>query len=61
MKWIDVNGNEHIINPHMELQMQQPNCKYLLPCGICTLFSDLHTCDILKEAKKNENTNQDTV
>ena len=59
MKWIDVNGNEHIINPHMELRMQQPNCKYLLPCGICTLFSDLHTCN-LKEVK-NENTNQDTV
>ena len=52
MKWIDANGNEHIIDPHMELQMQQPNCKYLLPCGLCTLLSDLHTCDLLKEVKE---------
>lgn len=55
MKWIDVNGNEHIINPHMELQMQQPNCKFLLPCGLCTLTSSLKTCCMLLEVKHEDN------
>ena len=47
MKWRDINGNEHVINENVELLAQQPNCKYLLPCGICTMFSELRTCSLL--------------
>lgn len=52
IEWKDYNGNFHIINENTELKLQQPNCKYLLPCGLCTLHSDLHTCDLLKEVKE---------
>lgn len=54
IEWKDYNGNFHIINENVELKLQQPNCKYLLPCGLCTLHSDLHTCDLLKEANNED-------
>ena len=52
IEWKDFNGNYHLIHENVVLQQQQPNCKYLLPCGLCTLLSDLHTCDLLKEVKE---------
>lgn len=54
MEWKDMNGNNHVINNNIELSLQQPSCKYLLPCGICTLTSNMHTCSLLKEETKNE-------
>lgn len=60
MIWIDMNGNTHKINEMISLSDQQPNCKHLLPCGICTLTSSLDTCYLLR-GKNNENINQDTV
>lgn len=47
-EWKDMNGNGHIINNNMPLSMQQPNCKYLLPCGICMLTSEMNTCSLLR-------------
>lgn len=54
MIWKDMNGNEHVISDKILLSNQQPNCKYLLPCGICTLTSSLDTCYLLREVKKND-------
>lgn len=51
MKWTDMNGTEHEISENIELQLQQPRCKYLLPCGLCTLTSSLATCNLLKDPK----------
>ncbi len=51
MKWTDFNGTEHKISDNLELQLQQPNCQYLLPCGLCTLTSSLETCCLLKDPK----------
>lgn len=51
MKWTDINGTEHEIIENIELQLQQPRCKYLLPCGLCTLTSSLVTCSLLKDPK----------
>lgn len=48
MIWTDFNGNEHILSDKVALSLQQPDCKYLLPCGIYTLTSDLYTCALLK-------------
>lgn len=53
MKWTDMNGKDHEICENIELRLQQPNCKYLLPCGICTLTSSLETCYLLR-GKKND-------
>lgn len=53
MKWTDMNGIEHEICPNIELRLQQPNCKYLLPCGLCTLTSSLETCYLLKDPKSS--------
>lgn len=52
MEWTDYNGNKHIVNTDVELSLQQPNCKYLLPCGICILTSRMDTCSLLKTDKK---------
>lgn len=52
MEWTDFNGNKHIVCTNVELKLQQPNCKYLLPCGLCILTSSLATCSLLKEDKK---------
>ena len=54
MRWKDYNGNVHEVSECMELSAQQPDCKFLLPCGICTLTSDMRTCDLLKGVKKND-------
>lgn len=54
MIWKDCNGNEHEINDHIELKFQYPDCKYLLPCGICTLFGKYTTCNMLAVIKKEE-------
>ena len=48
MKWTDMNGIEHEICESMEISLQQPNCKYLLPCGVCTLTQGNFTCDLLR-------------
>ena len=47
-EWKDMNGNKHIINNNIELRLQQPNCQYLLPCGICTFTTDMKTCCLLR-------------
>ena len=54
IEWKDFNGNYHLIHENVVLQHQQPNCKYLLPCGLCALHSDLPTCSILKGVNDNE-------
>lgn len=54
IEWTDSNGNIHSIDDRVELRLQQPNCKYLLPCGLCTLTSSLSTCYLLKGVKKND-------
>lgn len=41
----------------VELKEQLPDCKYLFPCGICTLFPDNKTCRLLVEVKYNDNRN----
>ena len=48
MKWTDVNGNEHEVCESMDIRLQQPNCKYLLPCGLCTLTPENNTCALLR-------------
>lgn len=53
MKWKDMNGNEHVIADKILLSNQQPNCKYLLPCGICVLTSSLETCYLLRDPKSS--------
>lgn len=58
IEWKDYNGNLHSIADNIELEMQQPRCKYLLPCGLCTLFTDLKTCSLLMEVKKNEDSDE---
>ena len=57
IEWKDYNGNWHSISDNIALEMQQPRCKYLLPCGLCTLLPDLKTCSLLREAK-NEDTDE---
>lgn len=47
MKWKDFNGNEHVINENIQLDLQQPKCQYLLPCGVCTIDNTLRTCSLL--------------
>ena len=55
MIWTDFNGNEHYLNDHMEFKEQIPNCKYILPCGLCSLFPDLKTCRMMMyEVNNNE-------
>lgn len=54
MIWKDYNGNEHFVSDNIELKLQQPNCKYLCPCGICSLLPDLKTCSMMIEVKKND-------
>ena len=61
VSWKDLNGNEHSMDTSIELDLQQPKCKYLLPCGICTLTIDNNTCHLLQgvkinDAKEEENT-----
>lgn len=57
IEWKDFNGNCHSITDNIALEMQQPRCKYLLPCGLCTLLPDLKTCSLLMEVK-NEDTDK---
>lgn len=54
MRWKDYNGTVHEISESIELSAQQPNCKFLLPCGICTLKSSLETCCLLKKGEQDE-------
>lgn len=58
MKWTDMNGKEHEVFEGVEIRLQQPNCKYLLPCGLCTLTPENYTCSLLrgKNNGKEENT-----
>ena len=44
-KWTDINGTEHNIDTTI---MMQPNCKYLLPCGLCDLTNEHYTCTLLR-------------
>lgn len=53
--WVDINGNIHIVPDGVLLKDAMPDCKYLLPCGICCMVSDLKTCSLLKEYKVHEN------
>ena len=55
IEWKDFNGNYHLIHENVLLQQQQPNCKYLLPCGLCALHSDLPTCVFLRENDNEDN------
>ena len=52
MYWNDYNGNEHFVNDNI-LKLQQPECKYLLPCGICTLYPELKTCSLMFKGGPN--------
>ena len=53
MIWTDFNGNFHSISDYVALKMQQPNCKYLLPCGLCSLFPELKTCPLTEYEVQN--------
>lgn len=53
MFWKDFNGNEHSVNDCIEIKLQFPNCKYLLPCGLCTLYPELKTCRMLLKVGDN--------
>lgn len=55
MIWKDFNGNEHYVSDHIELKLQQPDCKYILPCGLCSLYPELKTCRLMIEVTKDEN------
>lgn len=54
MIWKDFNGNEHCVNECVDLKLQHPDCKYILPCGLCTLYPGLKTCRMLLKVG-NEN------
>ena len=52
MYWTDYNGIEHYANEKIEFKGQLPDCKYLLPCGMCTLFPEMKTCRLMLEDKE---------
>lgn len=55
MIWTDYNGNEHKTNDLFMLKDQLPDCKYILPCGLCSLYPELKTCVLMKyEVKDND-------
>lgn len=44
-EWTDVNGNKHEISETVLLGLR-PDCKYLLPCGMCSYDYKMGFCPL---------------